>query len=392
MSLTITVTHTAGGEVVPSGVAYVEYGAHSEIYVYNPWDGYHVQAAIVDGVNDEQSIIDGLYRFLNVTTNHTLHLTFAPNDFTIVATASEGGTITPSGIIPIQKGANRFFYFAPQAGYDLVHVFIDGIDDPAAITAGKYEFSDVIGNHTIAAHFEKQMYDVIYQPIPGALITPVNGFTSPVVYGGNYKFTVDLEEGYTQSNVTVSVNDLVLNPANDVYTINNIYKDQIIDIKGVDLNKYQVVAQAYNGGTISPAGVFTVTHGDNKSFEIIPNAGFKVSDIVVNGESEGTAENYTLYDIRGNGIIRAYFAVPQGIEDIEATVKIFSHSNVVTIENDQLISIKQVEIVDMYGRMIWTGQTLTEKTDITLDVATGIYGVRIITESNITTTKVSITK
>jgi len=49
--------------------------------------------------------------------------------------------------------------------------------------------------------------------------------------------------------------------------------------------------------------------------------------------------------------------------------------------------------MDMYGRVIWAGQTLGEKTDIPLNVATGVYGVRITTESNsITTTKVSITK
>jgi hypothetical protein len=40
--------------------------------------------------------------------------------------------------------------------------------------------------------------------------------------------------------------------------------------------------------------------------------------------------------------------------------------------------------------LIWKGQALTEKTDITLNVATGIYGVRITTDANITTTKVSI--
>jgi hypothetical protein len=51
-----------------------------------------------------------------------------------------------------------------------------------------------------------------------------------------------------------------------------------------------------------------------------------------------------------------------------------------------------VDIMDMYGRLVWSGQVFTEKTDITLDVATGIYGVRITTESDVTTTKVSITK
>jgi hypothetical protein len=61
--------------------------------------------------------------------------------------------------------------------------------------------------------------------------------------------------------------------------------------------------------------------------------------------------------------------------------------------NEKLIPIQQVEIMDMFGRVVWTGQALTEKTEITLNVAQGIYAVRITTETNtITTTKVSITK
>jgi hypothetical protein len=49
--------------------------------------------------------------------------------------------------------------------------------------------------------------------------------------------------------------------------------------------------------------------------------------------------------------------------------------------------------MDMYGRLVWQGQTTGTETKITLDVATGIYNVRIITADNTaTTTKVSITK
>jgi len=36
----------------------------------------------------------------------------------------------------------------------------------------------------------------------------------------------------------------------------------------------------------------------------------------------------------------------------------------------------------MYGRLVWSGPALTEKTDITLDVAKGVYAVRVITSNN----------
>jgi hypothetical protein len=47
--------------------------------------------------------------------------------------------------------------------------------------------------------------------------------------------------------------------------------------------------------------------------------------------------------------------------------------------------------MDMTGRVVWNGQAHGDKTEITLNVAAGIYGVRIITEANTaSTTKVNI--
>ncbi|MCL1850299.1 MAG: T9SS type A sorting domain-containing protein [Bacteroidetes bacterium] len=392
-TFTITATSAGEGEIIPSGVAYVEYGAHSEIYVFDASPGYHAHYAIIDGVNNALAVFNGFHRFMDVTENHTIHVIFKPNNFTIVATASEGGVINEMGVVTVAYGTNKTLYFEPFAGYKTVRVIIDGIDNEQAVEDGFYTFENVSGNHQIAAQFEKVWYDVTYQPVPGALVAPVVGYTSPVKYGTSYLFTIVLEEGCSQSNILVRVNGIPLNPTGDVYAITNIFMDQVITIEGVVLNKYELVAKAFNGGTITPAGVFVVTHGESKTFTITPDPGFKVSNVVVNGESKGAIETYTFFDIRGNSTIKAYFEVPQGINNIDETaITVFSHNNTVTIMNNQLIPVKQVDIIDMYGRLIWTGQAFTEKTDISLDVATGIYGVRITTESNTITTKVSITK
>jgi hypothetical protein len=57
--------------------------------------------------------------------------------------------------------------------------------------------------------------------------------------------------------------------------------------------------------------------------------------------------------------------------------------------NEKLVDIQQVEIMDMYGRVVWIGRdgARTVSTEITLNVAVGIYGVRITTEDgqNLTT-------
>ncbi|MDR2970613.1 MAG: T9SS type A sorting domain-containing protein, partial [Bacteroidales bacterium] len=70
---------------------------------------------------------------------------------------------------------------------------------------------------------------------------------------------------------------------------------------------------------------------------------------------------------------------------------VFCHQNRVNIKKEKLVPIQQVEIIDMYGRVVWTGEAVGEKTEITLNVAAGIYGVRIATgEGQYFTTKVII--
>jgi hypothetical protein len=391
----ITASHQGGGEysfVTPTGITYVEYNAHSPIYVFVSAEGYHIQNVLVDGVNDAIAVEEGLYRFMNVKANHTIHVIFVADSFTITATASQGGTINPAGAINVPYGTDKTFYFEAATGYTLTRVLIDGINDEYAVSQGQFTFPNIDDNHIISAQFEKKFYEVIYEEVLGAVVVPVDGSVSPVAFGGKYKFTVDLQEGYTQSDIIVRANNLILNPAGGVYAINNISADQYITISGVALNQYKIVAKAYTGGTITPAGTFMVEHGDDLTFDIAPNANYKISDVLVNGASVGAVTTYLFNDVRADGKIDAYFIVDVGVEvhDI-SNIIVFSHQNKVTIMNENLIPVKQVEIIDMYGRVVWTGPAADVKTEITLDVAKGMYAVRVITESNTsTTTKVSI--
>ena len=393
-SFTITSTTGANGTIYPLGVKYVDYWDHSEIYAFEPNEGFHIKQVLVDGTIDYLAIQNGIHRFMNVTENHTLHVTFAPNNFIITASATTGGAISPSGSVVVPNGTNKTFYFNAEAGYKLVRVVIDGLNNTNAVAAGQYTFTEVDDCHTISAQFEKADYTVTLPTVTGAVVTAVNGSSSPVAYGGKFMFVVDLLEGYTQSNVLVRANGMLINMVAGVYTIQNIQEDQIVTIDGVALNQYQITAKAGNfGGTITPTSTM-VEHGKNATFTITPNANYKVDYLLVNGVNEAGAESYTMYNVKANGTVAAYFKYTPGNdipENEDAVITVFSHSNIVTIENKNLVPVKQVEIMDMYGRVVWSGLTAGATTDITLNVAKGIYAVRITTEDNIlTTTKISI--
>jgi hypothetical protein len=324
-----------------------------------------------------------MHRFLNVMANHTIHVVFAADNFTILASASQGGVINPNGAVAVPFGTDKTFYFTAENGYYLAHVLIDGINNSDAVVAGMYHFTNVSDNHTISAQFEKKTYNVTCQAVQGAIVTPIDGSTSPVEHGGRYRFKVILEEGYSQSNIVVRANGLVINMSGGAYTINNIVKDQIITIDRVTLNQYKITAIAFNGGTISPAGIFTVTYGDSKTFEIIPKEGYMIDDVEVDGVSMGALESFTFTNIQANAIIKAYFKYNVGIfENENSNINVFSHNNIVTIVNEDLIPISHVEIFDMSGRIVWKGNATEMKTDITLNVVKGAYCVHIIRKDN----------
>jgi len=389
---TITSTHTDGGVVSPAGIVQVEHGANSPIYVFAAHEGFQLQAVLVNGVNNAQALEDGLYRFMDVTANNSIHVVFKSNINKIIATAAQGGFISPSGIVNVPNGENRIFTFAPTTGYEVARVLVNGINNPDAVQNGYYVFFNVTDDHTIAVQFEKRKYDITFPELVGVLFTPTNGSTTPVEHGGQFTFKIDIQEGYTQSFLAVFVNNIMLNASLGTYSINNITANQDVTISGLELNQYRLTAKASTGGTISPAGTFMVSHGEDKTFVITPNENYVISNLIVNGLSVGALETYTFYNVKSNATIEAIFALGQGISITdETTIQVYSYNNIVTLLNENHIPIKQVDIIDMYGRVVWSGQTTDVKTEITLNVAKGIYGIRITTyDQHIIFTKVII--
>ncbi|MCL2435971.1 MAG: T9SS type A sorting domain-containing protein [Lentimicrobiaceae bacterium] len=397
LTYTITSTVTVGGFIDPAGTIFVTHGEHSPTYVFDAYEGYYISSVLVDGVVNHEAMANGIYRFFNVTANHTILVMFARDSYTIAATATQGGSITPSGIVTVPSGTNRRFDFGPQQGFELFRVMIDGLNDEEALANGYYTFMNVLDDHSIATHFRKLTYTVTL-PLPDDCTTviPEDGSTMNIItveYGDRFAFTVNIADPCSQSNIIVRSNGMIIVPTGGVYTINNITSDQIVTIVNAELNQYRITARAFAGGTIDPDGIYMVTHGSEESFMITPNLNFKIDKVEVNGAPVVLAGNvYTLKNIIADAIIEAHFKRDDvGIDENNPVINVFSYSNLVTIMNKDLVPVKQVEIMDVFGRVVWHGQANSEKTEITLHVAAGIYAVRIHTGDNqYLTTKVVI--
>ncbi len=62
-----------------------------------------------------------------------------------------------------------------------------------------------------------------------------------------------------------------------------------------------------SSGSISPCGRTEATRGSSKTYSIIPQTGYAISDVLVGGKSVGAVSRYTFMDIQTSHTIRATF-------------------------------------------------------------------------------------
>jgi len=143
---TITASTGTGGTITPAGTAAVNGGA-SQTFAITPAAGYAIAGVSVDG---KPVGIVSSYTFSNLTANHTIAASFAAKTYTIAASTSTGGTVSPAGTATVNHGAGQVYTITAASGYEIADVTVNGT---SVGRAASYTFSNVIANQTIAARF-----------------------------------------------------------------------------------------------------------------------------------------------------------------------------------------------------------------------------------------------
>ena len=73
------------------------------------------------------------------------------DEYTVRATASDGGYVSPSGTTYVDEGDDLTITFAPYSGYVIDGVYIDGVLDNSH--DGSYTFRDVDEDHTLYVRY-----------------------------------------------------------------------------------------------------------------------------------------------------------------------------------------------------------------------------------------------
>ena len=200
--------------------------------------------------------------------------------------------------------SNWMSMFEAATGYHIVNVMVNGTsynEIPQWLT----EF--ITEPQHIVITFALNEYDI-------TTAAHGNGTVSAgahIVYSptSSYTFTATPAVGHHISQILRNNEYLTITYPEATYTetISPVLSDYNY-VAFFEPNIYTITATADANGTIDPYGAQNFEYGSTPVFSIIPNTGYAVADVTVDGVSVGAVNTYTFAALTGNHTIHATFS------------------------------------------------------------------------------------
>lgn len=260
-------------------------GEQNPVHTYDTEGTYTVSLTAVNNIGSD----------IEEKTGYIIVTTPPPTQYSITASAGSGGTITPSGVVAIDYGADKVFTITSEANYHIVDVLVDGV---SVGNVSSYTFNSIKGNHTIEALFAIDTHSLTLTSEHGSISKSPD--KTSYDHGESVTLTATPVTGYTFTGWT-----------GDLAGATNPVAITMDSSKSVTAlftsNVYTIIAIAGSNGMIVPSGAITVDRGSSQTFTITPSTGYRISDVLVNGISVGAVKAYTFRNISANNKIAASF-------------------------------------------------------------------------------------
>lgn len=322
-----------GGIIGPSGNesgnALVSPGAN-QTFTITPDECYEIAGVTVDN----GSVGTGSsYTFTNVSENHAISANFVKKTLTIEASATEGGTISPSDSVPMTCGQDKSFTITPAYCHRIKDVKVDGssvitdmeTDDNGT---GTYMLEDVRNSHTIEAEFEKVFHTITASSGEHGIIDLSGEVTAEC--GSEPVFTITPADCYQIEDVTVGEESVKGKEEFEIntedigtYTFRPVTEDQEIEATFSPI-VYAMKITAGEGGSVKlmlgdeekaeisggDSGTVDVDCGSGPTILISPDDCYEIADVKVNDiETDGAADSHTLPPLDEDQRIEVSFAI-----------------------------------------------------------------------------------
>ena len=250
-----------------------------------------------------------------------------PTLYTITAQAEYGGAIHPVGAIVVEPSGTQEFAILPNMGYTILSVIIDG---EAIEPVSQYTFDLVTADHTITAQFGVESppapagkVSIITDSDPHTKISPSGSlfvdkgtpltFTIKAIPGSEYTtLRINGEEAPPERVLRITADTNYVLQSRGCYEGEQSEKEpkqaEVIVQPEEDKDiMYTIVSRADRGGTIEPLGEISIMAGSNQTFLIVPEQGYRVKAVLIDGIGVGETKEYTFENVQESHSIRALF-------------------------------------------------------------------------------------
>lgn len=367
---TVEATVAGGGGAISPERALVPHGRSASFALVSD-QGYELEAVALNGgdVTHKVERADGATLVLeNVVADHALSATFKKaggdnpdpdpgpdpdNPFVNVtvkvevsAEGGEGGMVSPSGELVVAHGASQTFYVFPEVGYDLDQVLVNGEPvvahplTPATLynarsvagSGGGYSFTVSAGEQDVSVHVSFRKLgegDPVPQPVAvhtvsasatsGGMLSPEGELLVPD--GGELSFALKADEGFSLAALLVNGVDVADQVEGFTYnlariagdtTVEAVFEPRQLPIPPPVGEFFTIEVAAGPHGTVSDLGgakaaSIQVEKGTDKVFFFLPEAGYTVGSVKVDGAQVPARSCYMFADVQADHTLEVEF-------------------------------------------------------------------------------------
>ncbi|MSW15090.1 MAG: hypothetical protein F2899_03790, partial [Actinobacteria bacterium] len=317
-----------GFGTIDSTPARVATFGESQTFTFTPNTDYFLQRLLIDGV--ETTPVSS-YTFENISAVHTVNATFKLSNPTITITNGTRGTPSP-GTTSVPYGTTQSFDLAPDADYHVETLTVDGvIVTPPADNI--LTFTNVTETHTVDVRYSINIYTITVGDMPGVNVFYKLDNASFTALPANRIISVRAGQGGTafylrfnaKAGYTLDLNGLVVDGYSDSFSddgttasptalvayytsFTNPQQSHTLSFQSI-LDQFAIYTYANANGTVSPLGTHSIGYGSDDTITMIPNVGYHVSALDVDGSPVAPATTYVFRNITQPHSLTASFAI-----------------------------------------------------------------------------------
>ena len=308
---TVTVSVGDNGTVSPSGDVPLAYGDDLTISIV-PDEGYRISKVTMDGEDVTSSVTGQELVLREVKSNHDITVAFEKITYTVAVSSGGHGSVDPDGDVLVEYGDSLTVKIAPDTGYVLKSVILDGIDVTSSVSGLVFVLNDVVSDHSVRVEFEVITYTVTVTAGENGSADPT---TSVVEYGKSLKIVFIPEPGYRTSYLTINGGDRIVPDDRTNYVIDDIIEDKAVEVFFErDDSAYASVSVAIVGhGTVndnSDSFKDEVLKGNSYTITSVPSEGYRLSKVLVDNVEVPTSGGvYVLNNIARDTAVEVVFEI-----------------------------------------------------------------------------------